>query len=180
MISANFGQRHFTRAVGGSDGDTYYLCLTEGEGHHLLAYETRAGIWVREDGTQAVDFARIGKDLYFLDGSGAVWLTDSGADEAELEWMAQFTPFYESVQGRKRYSKILLRLELPRGSYLTAEMRCDGRPWQSCGKVVGREGNVVPMRLALNRCDKFELRLKGKGPCTILSMLREFSLGSDV
>lgn len=180
LISANFGQRHFTRAVGGSDGDTYYLCLTEGEGHHLLAYETRAGIWVREDGTQAVDFARIGKDLYFLDGSGAVWLTDSGADEAELEWMAQFTPFYESVQGRKRYSKILLRLELPRGSYLTAEMRCDGRPWQSCGKVVGREGNVVPMRLALNRCDKFELRLKGKGPCTILSMLREFSLGSDV
>lgn len=180
LISANFGQRHFTRAVGGSDGDTYYLCLTEGEGHHLLAYETRAGIWVREDGTQAVDFARIGKDLYFLDGSGAVWLTDSGADEAELEWMAQFTPFYESVQGRKRYSKILLRLELPRGSYLTAEMRCDGRPWQSCGKVVGREGNVVPMRLALNRCDKFEIRLKGKGPCTILSMLREFSLGSDV
>lgn len=180
LISAGFGEKDFSDGVAGTDGSRYFLSVKEGGAAHLLAYETDKNLWLREDGTRAVDFARIGKDLYFLDGSGAVWLTDSGADEAELEWMAQFTPFYESVQGRKRYSKILLRLELPRGSYLTAEMRCDGRPWQSCGKVVGREGNVVPMRLALNRCDKFELRLKGKGPCTILSMLREFSLGSDV
>ena len=32
----------------------------------------------------------------------------------------------------------------------------------------------------MNRGDKFEIRLRGKGPCTILSMLREFSVGSDV
>ena len=180
LISANFGERHFTEAVGGSDGDTYYLCVKEGSFHHFLVYETRAGIWVKEDATKAVDFARIGKDMYFMDGSGSVWLADSGQDEAGLEWLAQFTPFYETAQGRKTYSRLLLRVELPRGSYLTAEVRCDGRPWRSCGKVVGREGDVVPLRIALNRCDKFEIRLQGKGPCTILSMLREFSVGSDV
>ena len=180
LISANFGERHFTEAVGGSDGDTYYLCVKEGNFHHFLVYETRAGIWVKEDATKAVDFARIGKDMYFMDGGGSVWLADSGKDEAGLEWLAQFTPFYETAQGRKTYSRLLLRVELPRGSYLTAEVRCDGKPWRSCGKVVGREGDVVPLRIALNRCDKFEIRLQGKGPCTILSMLREFSVGSDV
>lgn len=180
LISANFGQRHFTEAVSGSDGDSYYLCVKEGSSYHFLIYETRAGIWVKEDTTQAVDFARIGKDLYFMDGSGSVWLADSGEDEAGLEWLAQFTPFYETIQGRKTYSRLLLRVELPRGSYLTAEVRCDGQPWRSCGKVVGRENDVVPLRIALNRCDKFEIRLQGKGPCTILSLLREFSVGSDV
>lgn len=180
LLSANFGERHFTEAVGGNDGDTYYLCVREGNAYHLLVYETRAGIWVREDAVRAVDFARIGRDLYFMDDSGAVWLADSGEDEAGLEWLAQFTPFYETAQGRKTYSRLLLRVELPRGSYLTAEVRCDGRPWQSCGKVVGREADVVPLRIALNRCDKFEIRLRGKGPCTILSLVREFNVGSDV
>lgn len=49
----------------------------------------------------------------------------------------------------------------------------------SCGKVVGSTQDVVPMRLGINRCDKFELRLRGKGPCAVLSILREFTVGSE-
>ncbi len=30
-----------------------------------------------------MDFARVGKELYFLDGAGDVWLEDSGADDYE-------------------------------------------------------------------------------------------------
>lgn len=74
----------------------------------------------------------------------------------------------------------MLRLELPLGSYVIAKMRCDGKPWQECGRVIGREFNVTTMRLVANRCDKFELRLEGKGPCTILGLSREFIVGSDV
>ena len=180
LISGNFGDHEFSRAVAGNDGDSYYLSLSEGEGHHLFVYETRAGIWVREDGTRAVDFARIGKSLYFLDDTGAVWLADSRQDDPHVEWLAQFAPFYETIQGRKTYSRLILRLELPKGSYLIAEVRTDGKVWKECGKVVGREYDTVPLRIAINRCDKFEIRLRGKGPCTILSMLREFSVGSDV
>lgn len=180
LISGNFGDHEFGQAVAGNDGDSYYLSLSEGEEHHLFVYETRAGIWVREDGTRAVDFARIGKSLYFLDNAGAVWLADSRQDDPAIEWLAQFTPFYETIQGRKTYSRLLLRLELPKGSYLIAEVRTDGKTWRECGKVVGREYDTATLRVALNRCDKFEIRLRGKGPCTILSMLREFSVGSDV
>ena len=180
LISGNFGDYEFGRAVAGNDGDSYYISLSEGEKHHLFVYETRAGIWVREDGTRAVDFARIGKSLYFLDNTGAVWLADSRQDDPTVEWMAQFTPFYETIQGRKTYSRLILRLELPKGSYLIAEVRTDGKVWKECGKVVGREHDTVPLRIAINRCDKFEIRLRGKGPCTILSMMREFSVGSDM
>lgn len=181
LVSANFGDRRFVRAAAGNDGDSYYLSATEENGkQHLFVYETRASLWVREDETRAVDFARIGRDLYFADQAGAVWLADGHQEDPELEWMGQFTPFYETVQGRKTYSKLLLRLELPKGSWLVAETRCDGQGWKECGKVLGQEQNVTPLRLALNRCDKFEIRLRGKGPCTILSLLREFRVGSEI
>ena len=180
LISANFGDHEFTGAVAGNDGDSYFLSVQDGVERHLLVYETRSSIWVREDATHVVDFARVGKDLYFLTKGGEVWLADGKEDAPGIEWLAQFTPFYETIQGRKSYSKMLLRLELPKGSYLQADVRCDGGKWVSCGKVVGKEYDVVPLKIAVNRCDKFEIRLKGKGPCTILSMLREFRVRSDV
>lgn len=180
LISSNFGDHAFTDGVAGNDGDSYFLSVQEGAERHMFVYETLSGIWVLEDSTDALDFARIGKDLYFLAADGTVWLEDGRKDDPDIRWMAQFTPFYETVEGRKRYSRILLRLELPKGSYLSAEVRCDGGRWKECGKVIGQEHDVVPLMIAVNRCDKFEIRLQGKGPCTILSMLREFRVRSDV
>lgn len=179
LISSNFGDHEFSDAVGGNDGDSYYLSVMDGDESHLFVYETISGIWVREDDTRVLDFARVGKDIYFLTSGGEVWLADSKKDDPELEWLAQFTPFYETIQGRKSYSKILLRMELPKGSWMAAEVRCDEKRWVECGKVIGNEHDVVPMRIPINRCDKFEIRLRGKGPCTILSVLREFRVRSD-
>lgn len=180
LISSNFGEYEFKDAVAGNDGDSYFLSVLDGEEPHLFVYETRAGIWVREDDTRCIDFARVGKDIYFLTSDGEVFLADSKEDDPDLEWLAQFTPFYETIEGRKTYSRLLLRMELPKGSYMTAELRCDGMPWRPCCKVVGREYDVVPVRIPVNRCDKFEIRLRGKGPCTILSVLREFRVRSEV
>lgn len=180
LISANFGEKDFTNAVGGNDGDTYYLCVQEGEDYHLFAYETRYGIWVLEEDIQVKDFARIGKDLYMLMGSGQIWYASDADISANTEWILQFTPFYETIQGRKIYSKLMIRLQLPLGSYIIAETRQDGKPWAEAGKVYGNVENVAVMRIAVNRCDKFEIRLSGKGPCTILSILRQFAVGSDV
>ena len=180
LISSSLGDHEMTDAVGGNDGDSYFLSVQDGLERHFLVYETRSGVWVREDNTDAVDFARIGKDLYFLSSDGTVWLADNREDDPNIQWLAQFAPFYETIEGRKTYSRLMLRLELPKGSYLSAEVRCDGGKWKECGKVVGKEYDVVPLRIAVNRCDKFEIRLRGKGPCTILSMMREFRVGSDV
>lgn len=179
LVSSNFGEKQFTAGIAGSDGDTYYLSAMEGETPYLFAYETGKGLWVLEDYLRAKDFARIGKDLYFLDDTGDVWLEDSGQEDPDIEWRAQFTPFYETIQGRKSYSKILIRLQLPKGSWMIAEIRTDGKPWVEAGRLYGDMEDARYMRIPLNRCDKFELKLSGKGPFTILSVLREFSLGSD-
>lgn len=180
LISDNFGEKEFTDAVSGNDGDSYYLSVKDGEAHHLLVYETKTGIWVLEDGTEAVNFARLGRKLYMLDGSGDVYLMDGEETPQTQMWMAQFAPMYETLNGKKAYSKLMMRLELPAGSYVIAKVRCDGKPWKECGRAIGRENNVTSLRIAANRCDKFELRLEGKGACTILGISREFIVGSDV
>lgn len=180
LISANFGDKILTDAAAGTDGDSYFLSASDGDRRHLLVYETKSGLWLREDDTDAVDFGRVGKDLYFLDSKGDVWLADTREEGEGLDWMAQFCPFYETIQGRKRYTKLLMRLELPRGAWMKAEIRSDGGNWRECGKVIGHDMDSVPMQIPIHRCDCFEVRLSGNGPCTIRTMMLEYQVGSDV
>ena len=180
LISACFGREEFGSAVAGNDGGRYYLSAKDRKGNwHLLVYDISLGLWVQEDNIRCMDFARLGRKLYFAGEDGKVYQVDGEEDTPELEWMVQFTPFYETIEGRKSFSKILIRTELAKGSWIKAEARFDRGLWQECGKVVGKKAGVTPLRLAINRCDRFEIRLRGKGPCTVLSMLREFSVGSE-
>ena len=190
LVSPNFGERSFSDAVAGIDGDSYYLsCKDTSNAWHLFVYEFRNNLWVHEDNVECVDFARIGKDLYFLDSDGDVWLAATGSDDANMEWMAQFTPFYEvtstrnkngATVERKRYSKIVLRLELPVKSYVVVSVKRDDEPWQEVGQVIGTRNNTARVRIPITRCDKFSVKLHGKGPCSVLAMSREYSLGSEV
>jgi hypothetical protein len=179
LISSNFGSKELKNAVGGNDGDTYFLCAHEGNQAHLYLYETTHNIWVLEDDLDVVDFARIGKDLYFLDSDGDIYKHDSGTDDPEIEWYLVTKPFYETINGRKVYSKMQMRIELPKGSYMTLYSRCDGKPWELVQKIVGKGYDVIPVRFMINRCDKFELKIEGKGPAAILGMNRVFVVGSD-
>lgn len=177
-ISPGFDGQDFRGAVAGTDGERYYLSVSQGQANHLFTYDLGKGIWLREDGARCVDFARLGSSLYFLTAGGEVWQT-RGGDDAGLEWEAQFAPFYETAQGRKRYSRLTLRLELPRGSWLRAQLRSNNGSWETCAQWTGAEADALTAALPIRRGDKMELRLHGHGPCAVLSISREFSVGSE-
>lgn len=181
LVSDCFGDRRFENGVAGSDGDTYFLSVLEGTNtHRLLVYETKMGFWMQEDDTDVVDFARVGKDLFLLDGAGDIWQEDCLEEDPEIEWLAQFAPFYDAPDGRRLYSRIILRVELPTGSWLRVESRSDNGVWKESGKILGRDMDSVPVVLPINRCDRFEVRLSGKGPCAVKAMVLEYAVGSDV
>ena len=177
FVSDVFGERQFVDAVGGNNGNAYYLSAREGDKWHLFTYDIKNGIWMQEDNTHIIDFARIGKDVYFLTNDGDVYLADSGKEDNTVEWLARFTPFYETIEGRKRYSKIILRLQLPKGSWLKVETRCDGGRWIEIKKILGDTYDAKVLPVAVNRCDKFEIRLTGKGQFAMLGVMRQFSIG---
>ena len=151
---------------------------SEEGGQHFFSFDTGSGLWVREGSDEIAAFTRKGKDVYMLE-DGKVYVYGAEETPADAEWFIQFTPIYETIEGQKSYSRIKLRVELPRGSYIVISVRCDGGMWAECGKIVGRVDGVIPVMVPINRCDKFELKIEGKGPCTIHSILREYFVGSD-
>lgn len=179
LISPNFGARKFRGAVGGSDGDTYYISMSDADGDYLFAYETRSNMWVLEDKIKCDAFVRSDGSLKYV-SDGKVYELTGGDTPRDHEWFMQLAPLYETMEGKKTYSRILLRVELPIGSYIIASVRMDGGRWLETGKIVGKTDNVVPIRIPVNRCDKFELKLSGRGPCTILGIMREYYVGGDV
>lgn len=178
LISHNLGERRFFDAVAGSDGDTYYISMTNDDGYKLFAYETVKGVWFLEGRERVADFANLYGKTYILT-DGTVYHYDAVDTDHEMEWMAQLAPFYETIEGRKSYSRLLFRVEIPMGSYIIVETRFDGGVWCEAGKVVGKKQDVIPVMVPVNRCDKFEIRLRGKGKCKILSLMREFYIGGD-
>lgn len=180
LISQNFGDRRFEGGTGGGYGNRYYFSTSDGERDYLFVYDTLLGMWALEDDIRVRTFFRKdGDELYMLAEGGEVYLCDAGESETGIEWFVQFTPFYETIEGCKSYSRIKLRVEVPQGSYMAVSVRCDGGRWHECGKIVGKNAGVIPVAIPINRCDKFEIKLSGKGKCTILSMMREFYVGSD-
>ena len=127
MISENFGEKEFTDAVSGNDGDSYYLSVKDGAAYRLMVYETKTGIWVLEDDTEAVDFARIGKTLYMLDVDGNVRLLDSAETPQTQPWMLQFAPMYETLNGKKAYSRKLHDRQSPLRRQAVAGVRARSR-----------------------------------------------------
>ena len=73
-VASAFGLERYHNAVAGSDGLKYYVSMQNEAGEwSLFVYDTRLGIWEREDDTQALGFAW-DSDLYFLDADGTLWL----------------------------------------------------------------------------------------------------------
>lgn len=181
LISECFGERIFYDAVAGTDGVSYFVSMRdERYVWYLFSYNTTTGIWTLEDkGFEAKDAMRVGMELYFLDKEGHLWKENAVSDVSRSEWMMQFAPLYETMNGKKTYSRLLLRAEIPRGSYMVIEIRCDGGRWMELGKIVGKSDGVVPIRIPVNRCDKFEIKLRGKGEFVLRSMLREFYVSEE-
>lgn len=177
FISQALGDGKYTEACAGTDGVSYLLSMKDEKGVcKRFSYNPRLGIWMAEGEGERRDVVRIGDKVYYLCD---YTIYEKGVGDVDGEWLLQFAPIYETIEGKKSHSRLFIRAEVPRGSYMRIEMRCDGGAWMEAGKIVGKHSGVVPIRIPVNRCDKFELRLSGKGSFTILSMQREYYVGSE-
>ena len=183
LISECFGIRQFQDAVAGSDGSRYYISMREVKrGWSLYVFDPLRNIWLREDQTHAADFAQLDGVLYYLDAdSGQVMATgqDTG-EEGLIPWSATFCQMDEVVHGRKGYSKLYLRADLEAGAWLKAEVSVDGAPFRQVFAGHNERAKTVQIPILPIRCDNFRIRLSGKGGCILKSLVREFTIGSEV
>jgi hypothetical protein len=135
-------------------------------------FDPATRIWMKED-IAASCFAYLDGILYTAE-NGNVCKQD---DEAKVEWSATFCEMTETYMERKSYSRILIRMDLDRGAFCKGEISEDGKPWKTVGTLNG--GKTGEFLIKPTNCDRFRIRLSGKGKCLVKAMVREFTLGGE-
>ena len=183
LISENFGTRRFFNAAAGSDGERYYLSMQgEDDRWELYVFDTLRGVWLREDETHALDFAQLDGVLYYLDGAtGRVMMCGQDyEEEGRLKWSATMCRMDETTHGRKIYSKLYLRADMEQGSWLRVEISTDGAPFRQVFLTHNERAKTAQIPILPTRCDNFRIRLSGQGAYLLRSLVREYSIGSEV
>lgn len=168
-VAEDFGGVRYRNAVAGSDGVKYYVSMEDKAGEYrMFVYDARYRLWHKEDGIRIVGFGHDG-ELYALEERG--WLgvlatpraLTSG--EAGISTMVEFADFCDHTTRKKGLEKIVLRLEVDKGTTLNIQVQYDSDgQWHTVRRVEGRmTKGQIEVPLVIRRCDHYRIRLEGTG-----------------
>lgn len=181
LISEKFGNKRYSDAVACCDGEKYYISMRQGDTWNMFTYDVMKNIWLLEDDTNAVDMTFYNGKVYYLDVRGGLYYIDKAADRSNIEWGATFCTMHETMNERKGYSKFHLRMDLSAGAWLAVDIKTDSDlQWKQVYTTHNEKAKTVSIPIMPTRCDSIDIRLRGKGKCTIKTFIREFAVGSDV
>jgi ribosomal protein S17 len=181
LISGKFGNKRYSEAVACCDGEKYYISMKQGDTWSMYAYDVLKNIWLREDDTHAIDMTFYDGKVYYIDDKGGLYYIDKTADRSNIEWGATFCTMHETINERKGYSKFHLRMDMSAGAWLAVDIKTDNdTQWKQIYTTHNEKAKTVSIPIVPTRCDSIDIRLRGKGICTVKAFIREFSVGSDV
>lgn len=183
LISSQFGTKDkYTNAVAGHDNDKYYVSMMNSEGKwNLFVFDLAKVLWHREDDTHALQFSLSAGKLYYIDADTNKIMTIKGIEEVEeIEWSCELGEFDEYIEQKKIYSRIMMRLDMDTGSEIKISVKTDDNEWEMKASMYAETRRAVQMPIIPERCNKFRLKIEGKGYCKIASMVREYREGSII
>ena len=184
-MSSALGDISYNNAVGGVLGNKYYISMSDAEeDYHLFVYDTKKGMWHREDNTQAVDFCNCRGDLYYIDHADNLIKTVKGtgvAETEEISWEAITGIIGTDSPDKKYISRIDVRMSLQVGTRVvfSAEYDSSGE-WEYLFMMAGTSLRSFAVPIRPKRCDHLRLRIEGYGDAKIYSICKTIEQGSDV
>lgn len=188
-ISAPLGDVRYGGAVGGAALKGYYVSMQdEAGGSHLFCYDEARGLWHREDAVQALDFARVGQDLFFVAADGGLWVVDgstayragTGTAETTVAWSAETGDLGLTEKDYQYLARLTLRMEAQEAAAVKVEVQYDSGTWETvCERsFAGR----TPVRLPFvpRRFDHLRLRISGTGAVRLYTLERAVEGGSEL
>ena len=190
-ISKALGAARWDGACAGALDGKYYLWLhyggyggQRGQESGLYVYDTRNGLWYKEELEEALSFAGSEEALYCRNYAGQI-IKLNGEEwedcEKPVAWMGETGDLGLNSPGHKYISRLRLRLYLPEGSWVKVYIQYDSDGiWQKAGYAAG--GGVLKSKtiaLSPRRCDHFRLKLEGQGEALLYSMGKYYEEGSD-
>jgi hypothetical protein len=191
-ISSAFGDIDYDRAVAGAIGNKYYVSMADRSGaYHLFVYDTKKGVWHREDNTEAVQFCACRGELYYIeknknkDGEITRFIRSvlgSGiADDGDIEWMAETGIMGVDDPDKKYISRIDVRLSLEPGARVMFMIQYDSLDaWEHLFTMTGASLRSFSIPIRPRRCDHLRLRIQGYGEAKVFSISKTIEQGSDI
>ena len=189
-ISDELGDVRYYDAVAGAIGDDYYISMKDNNDvYSMFVYDTKNGIWCKEDDTNALFFCRHKDDLYYIDNKDKTMKSVGGtllydvpekATEGKFNWLVESGAIGYSSPDNKYVGRINLRITLETGSNVDFFIQYDScGEWEHKFNMNGNGTRTYSIPIIPKRCDHFKYRIKGMGGCKIHSVTKTIEEGSD-
>ena len=183
-VSGALGDITYANAVAGHLGNKYYVSMEDNQGfHHMFVYDTKKGLWHKEDDVKALDFCNCRGDLYFINYNDKQIHTVNGTgtiDSNMIEWEAETGYLGTDTPDKKYISRLDVRMQLAVGSTVTfyAEYDSSGE-WEYLFSMVGKNLQSFSVPVRPKRCDHLRLKVVGEGEAKIFSICKTIEWGSS-
>ena len=190
-ISDELGGVRYYDAVSGTIDDRYYISMKDEKGtYHLFSYDSKNGIWCKEDNTEALYFCKHKDDLYFIDMNDKTMKSIRGtllydveekAVEGDFKWFVESGTIGYSSPDNKYVSRINMRITLEFGANVDFYLQYDSSGvWEHKFNMSGKGTKTFTVPIIPKRCDHFKYKITGKGECKIHSITKTLEEGSDI
>ena len=183
-ISDDLGEVRYTDASAGTIGDRYYISMKDKSGEpHMFVYDSKNGIWCKEDNTDALVFCSHEDDLYYIDTEDNVMKSVNGTGEPEgkIGWFVESGNIGYSSPDNKYISRINLRISMDFGTNVDFYLQYDSNgEWEHKFNMSGKGTRTFTVPIIPKRCDHFKYKIVGKGGCKIHSITKTLEQGSDI
>ena len=193
-----FGNGEIKDAIACSDGVRYYARLTVDGEKAIYRYDSKRGLWMKEDDPgvigmtydQGTIYALLehslvteqygNREIIDLIGSGGIGITAPTEEAGSVESFAEFGDFTAGSLNRKAMSKMQLRMGLETGATVTIKIKYDGGQWETLWTLTQGIKRSVQIPILPRRCDYYRIRIEGTGMWRLYAMAREQYEGSEI
>lgn len=184
-VSENLGDERYYEASAGAVRDKYYISMRDADQNwNLFVFDTRKGLWHREDSSHIQHFATVHGDMYMVQpGQPAALMSVNGTEgtpEEDFEWSVTFGVYGYESEMQKYLSRFNIRAFLEAKAFMKMEIMYDSDGiWVDEGTVRCPARRTFMIPVIPRRCDHCQVRLSGKGEAKIYSYARVLEIGGD-
>lgn len=191
-----FGGIRYRNAVGGGARSKYYVSMQNVEDNtwHLFCYDTKRGMWHREDNLHVTYFSKYDNDLFYFDEDdnfGTIFGTkghDNSMEvagethiEGDIPWYVETGNIGMESPDQKTLSRFIIRLRADIGTQITISMQYDSTGiWENKRAITSHSLASFNIPVIPRRCDHMRMKIEGTGACKIFSISKETEQGSEL
>lgn len=189
-ISDELGDVVYYDAIAGTMGDKYYISMRDkNDVWNMFVYDSKNGIWCREDNTKVIAFCKYKDELYYIDNKDKKMKSVGGtlpfdvpekATEDKVHWYVESGAIGYSSPDNKYCGRINIRITLELGTNVDFFLQYDSQDeWEHKFNMSGTGTRTYSIPVIPRRCDHFKYKIVGQGGCKIHSVSKVVEEGSE-